>query len=104
MKISKIEENKVLDEILEALNYHNEKDVVLDLAILSASTKYAEFSEECQRFEQKYGIEYNEFEEKISHKEYKEDFEEEDSLMAWKFAKDGFDFWSKRLEELKRAL
>ena len=62
MAISTIEENKVLDEILEALNYHNEKDVVIDLAILSASTKYAEFSEECQRVEEKYGISYEDFE------------------------------------------
>jgi len=92
MKTSKIKDNKVLDEILEALNYHNEKDVVVDLAI------------QCQRFEQKYGMGYNEFEDRISHRENKEDFEEEDDLMAWKFAKDGFDFWSKRLKELKRGL
>ena len=104
MAISKIEENKVLDEILKELNYNNEKDAVIDLAILSASTKYAEFSEECQRFEQKYGISYEAFEKRILVKENEEDFCQEDDLMAWKFAKDGVEFWNKRLEELKSAL
>ena len=102
MKISKNEENKLLDEILKALNYHNQKEVVVDLAILSASTKYAECSEECQRFEEKYGISYEEFE-KSSDKENEENFSQEDDLMAWKFAKDGVEFWLKRLEELKEC-
>lgn len=49
METSKLEKSKFLDETLRALNYHDEREVAIDLTILSVSAKYAEFSEECQR-------------------------------------------------------
>ena len=101
---SKFEKNKFLDQTLKALNYHDEREAAIDLTILSVSARYAEFSEECQRFEKKYGMEYGEFEKKISNKVNDEDFGEEDDLMAWKFAKEGAGFWHKKLEELNSVL
>ena len=104
MEISNVEKVKTVSEILKALNYHNERDAAVDFSILSVSAKYAEFYDECQRYEKKYGIKYKEFENRISNKENEEDFEEEDDLMAWKFAKEGAEFWVKKLEELKSVL
>lgn len=104
MEASKFKKSKLLNEILKALNYHDEREATIDFTILSASSKYAEFFEECHRFEEKYGMEYGEFERKIANKENEEDFGEEDDLMAWKFAKEGAEFWLRKLEELKSVL
>lgn len=104
METSKFEKHKSFTEILKALNYHDEREAAVDLTILSASARYAEFSEECRRFEKIYGTEYKEFEKKISNKVNEEDFGEEDDLMAWKFAKEGAEFWLEKLEELKSVL
>jgi len=65
METSKFEKRKSFKEILKALNYHDEREAAVDLTILSASARYADFSEECQRFEKIYGTEYREFEKKI---------------------------------------
>ena len=104
METSKLEKDKFLTEILKALNYQNEREAAVDFTILSISTRYAEFVDECQLYEKKHRIEYKEFEKRISNKENEEDFEEEDDLMAWKFAKEGAEFWLKKLEELKSVL
>lgn len=104
MDASKFEKSRSFSEVLRAFNYQSEREAAIDLAILSASTRYAEFSEECQRFEEKYGIGYLEFEKRVSAKENEEDFVEEDDLMAWKFAKEGAEFWFKKVEDLKSAI
>ena len=104
METSELEKNKIFAETLKALNYHDEREAAIDLTILSVSARYAEFFDECQRYEKKYGIEYSEFEKRISNKENEEDFAEEDDLMAWKFAKEGAEFWLNKLGELKSVL
>ena len=102
-KYEKNEFNKPLAEILKALNYRDEREAAIDITMLSASAKYAEFSEECERLEKKYGMRYEEFESQVA-KRQGEDFEEEDDLMAWRFAHDGAQFWQRKLEELKSAI
>jgi len=104
MAASKYEKDKIIGEILKALDYQDEREAIIDITVLSASGKHAEFSEEVQRFEKKYGMAYKEFVKKISSKEDEEDFSEEDDLMAWRFAKEGAEFWRKKLEELKSVL
>jgi hypothetical protein len=106
MGVSEIENNeskKPLAEILKALNYRDEREAAIDITILSASAKYAEFAEECQRFERKHGVRYEEFESQVAERAG-EVFEEEDDLMTWRFANDGAEFWHRKLEELKSAL
>jgi len=34
----------------------------------------------------------------------KEDFEQEDDLMAWRFAYENFQYWKERTEELKSCI
>lgn len=55
METSKFGKRKSFTEILKALNYHDEREAAVDLTILSASARYAEFSEECQRLEKNMG-------------------------------------------------
>ena len=95
---------KYTEEIFNALNYHDENEALIDFAILSASSKYTEFYDECQKFENKYGKSFDDFEREVMKKVGTEKFEEEDDLMAWKFAKESMDYWKNRLEELKSAL
>lgn len=95
---------KYTDEIFNALNYRDESEAIIDFAILSASSKYAEFYDECQKFENKYGKSFDDFAGEIRGKIGTEKFEEEDDLMAWQFAKENMDYWENRLEELKSAL
>lgn len=37
----------------------------------------------------------------LEHKVENEDFEQEDDLMAWKFAQESAQYWKEKIEELK---
>ena len=95
--------SKTVKEILDALNYHSEDQALLDIALLSASGKYAEFVEECKRLEKKYCMSFKDFQKKVAQKEG-EDFKAEDDLMAWKFAIEGRDYWKDKIKGVKDAL
>ncbi len=43
-------------ELLKALNYASMEEAALDIMLLSARSKYAEFQQEVKRFEAKYGM------------------------------------------------
>ena len=96
----------VIDEKLNSLIHEFEfKDVtelVKDYLVTRVLCKISNFSEEIEHFEKKYGKGLIEFK-----KEYEcgeEDFERYDDLMAWEFAKQGKEYWEKKLEELKNVL
>lgn len=96
---SKTAIRKSLKEILTALNYDDELGASIDMALLSASARLAEYNRECQKFIEKYQSSYEEME--IKAREGEEDFKLEDDLMAWKFAEEGKSFWEEKIRKLK---
>ena len=97
-----LEIDEKLHRLIQELEFKDIKEVVKDSLITEILYRILKFSEEIERFENKYGKNLLEFK-----KEYEaglEDFEKYDDLMAWEFAQQGKDYWNKKLEELKSVL
>ncbi len=90
-------------ELLEALHYSSAEEAALDMLLLSARSRYAERMQEVKQFEAKYQMDFASFQHMVETRLNAEDFEQEDDLMAWKFAQDAADYWQQTSEELKRA-
>jgi hypothetical protein len=90
-------------ELLEALHYASAEEAALDMLLLSARSRYAEFTQEVKQFEAKYQMDFTTFQRMIETRVNAEDFEQEEDLMAWKFAQDAATYWRQKTEELKRA-
>jgi len=88
-------------ELLSSLHYSNIEEAGLDMLLLSAQSKYSEFSNEARFFENKYHMKFAEFQKMVEKKVEDEDFEQEDDLMTWKFAHESAQYWKKKVEELK---
>jgi hypothetical protein len=97
-----LETDEKLHRLIQEQEFKDIKEVVKDSLITEILYKILNFSDEIERFENKYGKNLLEFK-----KEYEsglEDFEKYDDLMAWEFAQQGKDYWNKKLEELKSVL
>ena len=90
-------------EILEALHYTSAEEAALDILLLSARSRYAEFAQEVNQFQEKYQMDFTTFQHMIETHMNEEDFAQEEDLMAWKFAQDAAEYWRQKTEELKRA-
>ena len=91
-----------LCSLIRELEFKDVKEVIKDSLITEILYRILKFSEEVERFENKYDKDLKKFK-----KEYEaglEDFEKYDDLMAWEFAQEGKDYWNKKLEELKSVL
>ena len=91
-----------LHNLINELEFKDAKEVIKDSLITEILYRISKFSEEVERFKNKYGKNLMEFK-----KEYEsglEDFRKYDDLMAWEFAQQGKDYWNKKLEELKSVL
>jgi hypothetical protein len=47
-------------------------------------------------------MDFASFQQMVETRSNAEDFEQEDDLMAWKFAQDAADYWQRASEDLKR--
>lgn len=90
-------------ELLEALHYSSAEEAALDMLLLSARSRYAEFTQEVKQFEAKYQMNFITFQRLVETRVNEENFEQEEDLMAWKFAQDAAVYWQQKTEELKRA-
>ena len=90
-------------ELLEALHYTSAEEAALDMLLLSAQSRYAEFTQEMQQFQEKYQTDFATFQRTVETRMQEENFAQEEDLMAWKFAKDAAEYWRQKTEELKRA-
>lgn len=91
-----------LHNLIRELEFKDVREVIKDSLITEILFRILKYSEEVERFENKYGKNLVEFK-----KEYEaglEDFRQFDDLMAWEFAQQGKDYWNKKLEELKSVL
>jgi hypothetical protein len=90
-------------EILEALHYTSAEEAALDMLLLSAQSRYAEFMQETKQFQEKYQMDFVTFQHLVETRMNAEDFVQEEDLMAWKFSQDAAAYWQQKTEELKRA-
>ena len=92
-------DNTLRDIIFNHLNLS--KDKVLDeIALLSAHQKISEFELETEYFRNKYNKSFESFSSKIE--ESNTTYEIENDWLAWKFAKEGIDYWKSLLDEIKK--
>ena len=84
---------------LKILNY-DVRHALEDFLILNISGKLIAFKDECDAFKKKYGLNFASFEKKLNKKINKENFQEEDDYMAWKFAEESRQFLQTKLDEL----
>jgi len=96
-------ETKIPADLLKALNYSSAEEAALEMLLLSAQSKYAEFSQEVKRFEENYGMNFEDFQRMVEMRVNEEVFEQEEDLMAWKFAKEAAEYWRNLIEELGHA-
>lgn len=94
-------DKKVID-ILQELSFQTPSRLIRDYMLTELLYRLSNFTVETQHFEKKYGTTYLEFE-KV-YEQGNEDFGKYDDLMAWKFAEEGKNYWSAKIEELKRVL
>ena len=94
---------KIRADLLKALNYSSPDEAALEMLLLSARSKYSEFRQEAQRFQEKYGMDFDAFQRTIEAQVNEEFFEQEEDLMAWKFAQDAAEYWRQKVEELEHV-
>lgn len=90
-------------DLLKALNYSSAEEAALDMILLSARSRYAEFSQEVKQFEAKYQMSFEDFQRMVDVRMNEENFEQEEDLMVWKFAKEGAAYWRENIDELEGA-
>lgn len=91
-----------IDSLIHELNFKDAREVIKDSLITEILGRISRFAGETERFEAKYRKAFQEF--KKEYESGNEDFEKCDDLMAWEFAKQGREYWEKKLEELKSVL
>ena len=94
---------KIPSDILRALNYSSTEEAALEMVLLSARSRYAEFCQEVNQFEAKYAMDFNAFQRAMEAPMNRENFASEDDLMAWKFAHEAAQYWRQLIGELEHA-
>lgn len=94
---------KISDDLLKALNYSSAAEAALDMILLCARSRFSEFIQEAKRFGQKYQMDFEAFQKMVEARVDEEDFEQEEDMMAWKFAEEAAEYWRQKIEELERA-
>ena len=79
----------------------SEEGAIHEYALLTASQKLAEFTQECSVFQKKYQMNFDDFERKLRSSQT-EVFAEDEDYFAWKFAQEGATYWREKIELLKR--
>jgi len=100
MQILSIEEK--IRPFLKELNIKSIEEIVKDYLLTEILFKINQFKDKLEFFQKKYKKSFEEV--KKEYKNSEEDFEIYDDLMAWEFAIEGFNYWNKKLEELKSVL
>ncbi|QTA79185.1 Uncharacterized protein dnl_14390 [Desulfonema limicola] len=100
MQLQTLSKKNTVSELLHSLHYSNIEEAGYEMLLLSAQNQYAEYLSETRKFENKYQMTFEEFQKKMEETLYKEDFDEEDDYMDWKFACDGVCYWKEKITEL----
>ena len=90
-------------ELLSSLHYGSLEEAGREMICLQAESKVNEYRSEVERFEAKYGGSVEQVQERANAREHEEDFEEEDDLMAWRFARENLQYWRNKLRDIKEC-
>jgi len=99
MQIISLEEK--IKPFLKELSIKNIEEILEDYLSTEILFKITQFKNEIESFQKKYNRTFEELKKEYENSEEK--FEIYDDLMAWEFAIEGFNYWSKKLEELKKC-
>lgn len=88
--------------ILREMGFANEKEALREQALLILLSKISRYKAECSLFEKKYGMSFEEFAALVESSD-REDFEKEDDLLDWRFAKETLEELMKEKQEIERA-
>jgi len=74
--------------------------IINEYLILNISNKISQYSSECKFYENKYNINFTEFEKIVNNKNKKENFEEWDDYLIWTWATQNLEFYKNNLKSL----
>ncbi|HLP44613.1 MAG TPA: hypothetical protein VK469_01625, partial [Candidatus Kapabacteria bacterium] len=78
---------EVVKSLMKELAIADASEIIRDSLVTEILCKVSDFSDEVKHFEEKYGKQFDEFNEEYETNE--EDFEKYDDLMEWEFAQQG---------------
>ena len=90
-------------ELLSSLHYGSLEEAGREMICMQAESKVNEYRSEVQRFEAKYDASFEEVRQNAERRKHTEDFEEEDDLMAWRFAQENLRYWREKLREIEEC-
>lgn len=91
---------QAIDLILEKSGEMNKDDLVKEISLLIALSKRDKYRLECNKFQQKYQMSFENFERLLHSQKNQEDYDKESDLDDWEFAISSQRWWEKRIEEL----
>ena len=92
-----------VQEILKKENLGSPEEALVNVSLFLALSKRDEYEVECQRFREKYQMDFGVFKKLIEGKKNEEGFEEDDDLMDWEFAEEALSWWKQKVKELNGA-
>ena len=87
-----------VQEILQGEGFESAQSLAENWALMVALSKVDEYRSEIERFEQKYAVTFEQYEQSIL-VEAEEDFEKEDDYEDWAFALPALQSWQGRVEK-----
>lgn len=92
-----------VSEVFLEEGYASVDELFRGWALMTALAKQDQYRAECERFEQKYGVSFDELESSIHATKGQEAFDTEDDLVDWEFALQALTWWRAKVEELQLA-
>jgi len=86
--------------LLASLHFDSVEDAGREMLFLTAKARLSGYREEEERFEKKYGVEFETFQARVNARVNEEVFEEEDDLMDWRYVHEAAAYWSAKVAEL----
>jgi len=91
-----------LEQMAKELDFGGVKGLIEDVLATQILARISNFSEEVENFEGKYGKDFTSVNKEFEESE--ENYQKFDDLMAWRFAREGKQYWQNRLKELGDVL
>jgi Arc/MetJ-type ribon-helix-helix transcriptional regulator len=89
---------KPIEDLVHIGLYKNEKEALIDLIREQAEKKIDFYKQKIREMEEKYGIPFVEFEDKIKKRKEKENFEEWDDYVLWEGFEKSLGYWMQVLD------
>ncbi|NJN99398.1 MAG: hypothetical protein HC875_37530 [Anaerolineales bacterium] len=93
----------VLSEVLLEEGYHSTDELARDWALMVALARLEQYQAECEFFEKKYNLPWEQFDRLVHREKGHEDFEQEEDIEDWEFSANALKWWQAKVEELGYA-